>query len=78
MDLGVVKDASRRSRMRNVPGPSAVRGTRIRGRFGLSGECRAKGAVGSGSGTGWEGVAGWDQDSSNRSKASAGARADQP
>ena len=29
------------------------------GRFGLWGECRPKEAVGSGSGTGWEGVAAW-------------------
>ncbi len=59
MDLRVVNDAIRRSRMRDVSGPSAVRGARIRGRFGLWGECRPKEAVGSGSGTGWEGVAAW-------------------
>ena len=37
-------------------------------RFGLSGECRAKGGpVGSGSGTEWEGVAGWESEGhSNR------------
>ena len=58
MDLWVVNDTIRRLRMRDVPGSSAVRGTRIRGRFGLSGEYRPKEAVGSGSGTGWEGVAG--------------------
>ena len=74
MDLWVVNDMSRRSRMRNVPGPSAVRGARIRGRFGLSGECWPKEAVGSGSGTGWEGVAGWDQAIGNRSNDRAGDR----
>jgi hypothetical protein len=60
MDLWVVNDTIRRSRMRDVLGPSAVRGARIRirGRFGLSGECQPKEAVGSGSGTGWERVAG--------------------
>jgi hypothetical protein len=47
MDLWVVKDAIRRSRMRDVSGPSAVRGARLRGRFGLARECRAKEAVGS-------------------------------
>ena len=31
MDLRVVNDTIRRSRMRDVPGPSAVRGARIRG-----------------------------------------------
>ena len=31
------------------------------GRFGFSGECRPKEAVGSGSRTGWEGGAAWDQ-----------------
>jgi hypothetical protein len=31
MDLWVVKYASRRSRMRDVPGASAVRGARMRG-----------------------------------------------
>jgi hypothetical protein len=56
MDLWVVNHASRRSRMRDVSGPSAIRGPRIQGRFGLSGRCRPKEAVGSGSGTGWEGV----------------------
>jgi hypothetical protein len=56
MDLWVVNDTIRRSRMRDVPGPSAIRGARIRGRFGLSGRCRPKEAVGLGSGTGWEGV----------------------
>ncbi len=97
MDLRVVNDASRRSRMgdfsgrcilgapgRNRPGAwlSSTRGARIRGRFGLSGECRPKEAVGSGSGTGWEGVAGWDQAIWNRSNDRAGdrggARADKP
>ena len=55
MGLWVVNDTICRSRMRDVPGPSAVRRAWIRGRFGLSGECRQKEAVGSGSGTGWEG-----------------------
>ena len=45
----VVKDAIRRSGMRDVSGPSAVRGARLRGRFGLARECRPKEAVGSGS-----------------------------
>ena len=65
MDLWVVNDTIRRSGMRmfralprsEAPGS----GGRIRGRFGLLGECQPKEAVGSGSGTGWEGVAGWDQ-----------------
>ncbi len=61
MDLWVVNDTIRRSRMRDVPGASAIRGAQIRERFGLSGECRPKEAVGSESGTGWEGVAGWNQ-----------------
>ena len=60
--------------MRDVPSASAVRGAWIRGRFGLSGECRPKEAVGSGSGTGWEGVAGWDQAIGNRSNDRAGDR----
>ena len=46
----------RRSRMRDFSGPSSVRGARIRGRFGLSRECRPKEAVGSGSGTGYRDV----------------------
>jgi hypothetical protein len=46
----------------------------IRRRFGLSGECWPKEAVGSGSGTGWEGVAGWDQAIGNRSNDRAGDR----
>jgi hypothetical protein len=52
------------------------------GRFGLSRECRPKGAVGSGSGTGWEGVHGRDQAiwswSNDRAGARGGARADKP
>jgi hypothetical protein len=74
MDLWVINDTIRRSRMRDVPGPSAVRGVRIRGRFGLSGECQPKEAVGSGRGTGWERVAGWDQAIGNRSNERAGDR----
>ena len=61
MDLWVVKYASRRSRMGDFSGrcilgapsrqhpcacPSSTRGARIRERFGLSGECRPKEAVG--------------------------------
>jgi hypothetical protein len=46
----------------------------IRRRFGLSGECQPKEAVGSGRGTGWEGVAGWDQAIGNRSNERAGDR----
>ena len=57
----VVKDAIGRSGMRDVSGPFSRPRRRLRGRFGFSGECRAKGAVGSVCGTGWEGVAGWDQ-----------------
>ena len=72
MDVWVVKDPIRRSRMRDVSGPSAVRGPDPR-RFGLSGECRAKGAVGSGSGTEWEGGRGLDQKAIwNRSNDRAG------
>ena len=37
MDLWVVNDTIRRSKMRDVPGASAVRGARIWERFGLSG-----------------------------------------
>jgi len=55
MDLRVVNDTIRRSRMRDVSGPSAIRSPRIQGRLGLSGGCRPKEAVGSGSGAGWEG-----------------------
>lgn len=46
----------------------------IRRRFGLSGECWPKEAVGSGSGTRWEGVASWDQAIGNRSNDRAGDR----
>jgi hypothetical protein len=77
MDLWVVKYASRRSRIgdfRALPWPE-VPGS---GRFGLSGECRPKEAVGSGSGTGWEGVVGRDQASWNRSEALAAARGGAP
>ena len=42
MGLWVVNDTICRSRMRDVPGSSAVRRAWIRGRFGLSGECRQK------------------------------------
>jgi hypothetical protein len=49
MYLRVVKDAIRWSRMRDVSCPSAVRGARLRGRFGVARECRPKEAVGSGS-----------------------------
>jgi len=45
-----------------LSGRSSTRGARVRGRFGLSAEGRPKEAVGSGSGTGWEGVRAWDQD----------------
>ena len=57
MDLWVVKYAS--SRIGNFSGFGPRRPDP--GRFGLSRECRAKGAVGSGSGTGWEGVHRRDQ-----------------
>jgi hypothetical protein len=36
MDRWVVNDTIRRSRMRDVSGPSAVRGARLRGRFGVA------------------------------------------
>jgi hypothetical protein len=55
MDLWLVNDTIRRSKMRDVPGASAVRGARIRERFDLSGVCRPREAVRSGRGTGWEG-----------------------
>jgi hypothetical protein len=74
MDLWVVNDTIRRSKMRDVPGASAVRGARIRERFGLSGECRPREAVRSGNRTGREGVAGWDQAIRNRSNDRAGDR----
>jgi hypothetical protein len=48
MDLWVVKYASRRSRIGDFSGDSSVRYARMRGVL-ASGECRAKGAVGSGS-----------------------------
>jgi hypothetical protein len=44
------------------------------GRLGLSRECRPKKAVGSGSGTGWEGVAAWDQALWSRSNDRVGDR----
>ena len=73
MELWVVNDTNRRSKMRDVPGASAVRGARIRERFDLSGEFRPTEAVRSGRGTGWEGVAGWDRAIWNRSNARARA-----
>ena len=82
MDLWLVNDTIRRSKMRDVPGASAVRGARIRERFDLSGECRPREAVRSGRGTGWEGGRGLDQAIWNRSNDRAGdrggARADKP
>ncbi len=89
MDLRVVNDASRRSKMgdlsgRCIPGApsrrrpcawlSSTRGARIRRRFSRSGERRPKEAVGSGSGTGWEGVTARDQAIWNRSNDRAGDR----
>jgi hypothetical protein len=42
MDLWVVNDTIRRSRIRDVSGASAVRGARIGERFGLSGKSRPR------------------------------------
>ncbi len=61
MDRWVVKGASGGSRIGDLSGDSSVRGAWIRGVLGFSGECRPKEAVGSGSRTGWERGASWDQ-----------------
>ena len=53
MDLWVVNHASRRSRMRDVSGPSAIRRPRIRGRFGLSGWVRLSAQGVEPGGRGW-------------------------
>jgi hypothetical protein len=45
---GALKIIAARSGMRDVSGPSAVQGARLRGRFGLVRECWPKEAVGSG------------------------------
>ena len=82
MDLWVVNDTIRRSKMRDVAGASVLRGARIRERFGPSGECRPREAVRSWSGTGREGVAVWDQAiwtrSSDRADDRGGAPAGKP
>ena len=54
MDLWLVNDTIRRSKMRDVPGASTVRGARFRERFDL-GECRQREAVRWWRRTGWEG-----------------------
>ena len=63
MDLWVVNDTIHPGcgMFRALPRSEGPGSGGIRRRFGLSGECQPKEAVGSGRRTGWEGVASWDQ-----------------